>query len=212
MSKIFFIDFDGTITLKDTCAAMVEAFAKDGWEEINRLWEDKKLSTEDCANMTFHLMNAGIDDIRKLMETIEIDPYFKEFLSIIRNSGYKAYVLSDGYDFNIETVFLKYNIDVPYYSNKLLYDNGFHIECPHSNKACGNCGTCKSRLMDWLKENGDQVIYIGDGYSDTCPAEKADMVFAKGTLYKYCIDKGLNVIHYNNFKDILDSQLFLITS
>jgi len=37
---------------------------------------------------------------------------------------------------------------------------------------------------------------------------KADIVFAKDSLYKYCSDKGVKAIHYNNFKDILDSGEF----
>ena len=39
MKRVFFVDFDGTITKVDVCAAMVEAFAGDGWREINDLWE-----------------------------------------------------------------------------------------------------------------------------------------------------------------------------
>ena len=54
MQRIFFIDFDGTITKKDVCEAMVERFAADGWQEINLLWETRKISTEECANRTFH--------------------------------------------------------------------------------------------------------------------------------------------------------------
>jgi len=207
MGKVVFTDFDGTITKIDTCVAMVETFARGGWEEINKLWEDKKLSTEDCANMTFKLFNGDIKDLEKLLDTIEIDDYFKGFLSICQEKGYRVFVLSDGYDFNIETIFKKYDIKVPYYANKLLYDSEFKIECPNKNVSCKDCGTCKSNLIDRLKENGEQVIYIGDGYSDTCPASKADIVFAKGVLYKYCVDKGINVVYFDSFKDIIDSRL-----
>lgn len=33
MKRVFFVDFDGTITKVDVCAAMVEAFAGDGWRK-----------------------------------------------------------------------------------------------------------------------------------------------------------------------------------
>jgi len=203
MKKIFFIDFDGTITKVDTCAAMVEAFARDGWKEINQMWENKELSTQECANRTFELFDTTPADIKKFIDSMEIDDYFIDFLNLCRSKDYKIYILSDGYDFNIQTILDKYNIDVPYYANQLVYTSVFKIQCPHINESCGNCGTCKTSLMYKLREKGSQTIYIGDGYSDTCPALNADLVFAKGTLYKFCTEKGLNVIQYDNFNDII---------
>jgi 2,3-diketo-5-methylthio-1-phosphopentane phosphatase len=203
MKKTIFIDFDGTITKVDTCAAMVEAFAAGGWQEINEKWERKELSTQECANSTFALFQAGMEDIKKLMESMEIDDFFKEFLHLCRERGYKVYVLSDGYDYCIEAVLRKYNLKVPYYANKMVYDNGFQIECTNFNKLCGNCGTCKTILMKALKGEGSKSVYIGDGYSDTCPAVNADIVFAKGDLYNYCLEKRIKAVHYNTFADII---------
>ena len=59
--------------------------------------------------------------------------------------------------------------------------------------------------MGELKDADSQAVYIGDGYSDICPARQADMVYAKGTLYKYCIDQGLPALEYHDFGDILSS-------
>ncbi|BAF59107.1 MAG: MtnX-like HAD-IB family phosphatase [Pelotomaculum sp.] len=204
MEKVFFVDFDGTVTKKDTCVAMIEAFAGGNWREINEAWERKEISTEECANMIFRLFRAGIEDIRKLLDGIEIDGHFKDFLSFCRERGYKIYILSDGYDFCIETVFKKHGIELPYYANKMVYGNGFKIECFRPNPACGICGTCKTKLIEELKGDGSQVIYIGDGYSDTCPAMKADVVFAKGVLYRHCRENGKKAIYYNNFGDIIN--------
>ncbi|MGI6226726.1 MAG: MtnX-like HAD-IB family phosphatase [Peptococcales bacterium] len=203
MEKVIFVDFDGTITKVDTCQKMVKTFARDGWVELNKLWEEKKLSTRECANRTFQLFDANLEELEKLIETIEIDTYFPEFVSMCQAWGYPIYILSDGYDLIIERVLKKYNINIPYYANKLLYDGQFSIECPYHNSECGICGTCKSTLMEKLRKNARQIVYIGDGYSDTCPASKADIVFAKGTLYKYCQEKGIKATHFDNFGDIL---------
>lgn len=203
MGIVLFIDFDGTITKKDTCAAMVEKFAGDGWREINDRWERKEISTEQCANMTFNLFQADISDLKRLLDTMDIDEYFKEFLRICRDRGHQVYVLSDGYDFCLKTVFDKYDIKVPYYANKMVYDHGFKIECPGANHECGICGTCKTRLIEELKGEGNMVIYIGDGYSDTCPATKADVVFAKKDLYRFCRDNGISARYFDDFNDII---------
>lgn len=203
MGIVLFVDFDGTITKKDTCAAMVEAFAGDGWREINERWERKEISTEQCANMTFALFRADLKDLRRLLDTMEIDEYFKDFLGLCRERGYKVYVLSDGYDYCIEAVFDKYRIEAPYYANRMVYDGGFKIECPRTNPECGICGTCKTRLMQDLKGEGNTVIYVGDGYSDTCPATTADIVFAKKDLYRFCRDNGISARYFDDFSDII---------
>jgi 2-hydroxy-3-keto-5-methylthiopentenyl-1-phosphate phosphatase len=203
MRKVFFVDFDGTITRQDTCKAMVQAFARDGWQELNQLWERKELSTEECANRTFELFRATPSDIAKLMDSMEIDDYFIDFLDLCRSNDYQVYILSDGYDFNIQTILHKYHIDVPYYANRLVYTNGFKIECPYFNESCGKCGTCKTNLMSSLGGNECQTIYIGDGYSDTCPASHANVVFAKDELYNFCLDNQIHAIQYKNFNDII---------
>lgn len=209
MKRVVFIDFDGTITKIDTCFAMVKAFAKEGWLEINKLWEDKQLSTGDCANRLFKLLDANLSDVEKLMDTIAIDEYFKEFILMCRKKGYEIYVLSDGYDFNIKTIFKRYDIDLKYYANKLLYDedSGFSMTSPYGHPECKECGTCKTNLIKELKGESDQVIYIGDGYSDMCAAEMADIVFAKGVLYQYCKEKDVNAICFSDFKDVIMSGL-----
>jgi 2-hydroxy-3-keto-5-methylthiopentenyl-1-phosphate phosphatase len=203
MAKVFFVDFDGTITTTDTCWAMVQAYAREGWEELDQMWANKEISTEECARRTFALFDTTPGEIQKLLESMEIDPHFIDFLNWCRDKDYPVYILSDGYDFNIQTILNKYQIDIPYYANKMVYHDGFHIECPYVSPSCGDCGTCKTELMQKLRPENSQAIYIGDGYSDTCPAAHADIVFAKGTLYKYCQDNHIPARAYQNFADIL---------
>jgi 2,3-diketo-5-methylthio-1-phosphopentane phosphatase len=208
MDKVVFVDFDGTITKVDTCQAMVENFAKDGWQEIDKLWQEKKISTRDCANMTFQLFDATLEDIEKLVDSIEIDEYFPDFLAFCCLQNYSLYILSDGYDFIIEKILKKHNLSIPFFANQLIYDGHFQIECPHHNVDCGLCGTCKSGLMNKLRKENQKVIYIGDGFSDTCPASKADIIFAKGSLYKYCLANNIKAIYFDSFRDILNSKVF----
>ena len=203
MRKQFFIDFDGTVTTRDTVAAMVESFAGEGWQELNQKWENKEISTEECARRTLELFNTDLGELEKLLDTIDIDRYFPDFLSFCESQGYQVYILSDGYDFNIKHVLSRYNIDLPYYCNKLLYTDRFDIKCGNTNPDCDSCGTCKTNLMQQLKMPGYQSVYIGDGYSDTCPAEHADIVFAKSSLLRYCREHGISAIAFDNFSDII---------
>ncbi len=203
MKKDFFVDFDGTITKVDTCAAMVARFAAPGWEEINDRWQRKEISTEECANLTFKLFRATLAEIREFFRQVEIDEAFPDFVAYCRKKNYRIFVLSDGYDVSLATVLGKYGIELPFYANTLVYNGSFRISCPYLNPECGQCGTCKSLLMEKLREEGAQVVYIGDGYSDTCPAARADVVFAKGILYTYCQEKGIPALPFASFRDII---------
>jgi 2-hydroxy-3-keto-5-methylthiopentenyl-1-phosphate phosphatase len=204
VSRVYFCDFDGTITTRDTCWAMVEAFAADGWQEIDRQWQRKEISTEECANRTFRLFKADLGDLRQLLAGVQIDPHFKEFAALCRERGERIFVLSDGYDFNIKQIFRREGIDLPFFANRLLYQDGFRISCQYVNPDCGTCGTCKRSLMERLAAPGEERVYIGDGYSDTCPARYADLVFAKGTLARYCREEGIPAVSFDHFGQIIE--------
>ena len=208
MDTTYFIDLDGTITTEDTTAAMTRAFASKAdipaIMKINALWEQKKLSTRECAERIFQYFRADLDDMLGLLEGIEIDPGFLEFMDICDRENDRVYVLSDGFDLSIRTVFKKYALDVPFYSNTMLYNDGFGVECPHSNLQCGHCGVCKTSIMLLLKEPGHKSIYIGDGYSDICVAGHADMVFAKEPLYTLCRSEGIHALRFFSFREIVE--------
>lgn len=203
MQRTIFIDFDGTITKRDTCDAMVKAFAGEGWQQINELWEKREISTEECANRTFKLFRATLDDLRNLLDTIEIDDTFGIFVNFCKKEGYPVYILSDGYDFCIEYILNKHGFKLPYYSNKLVYEKEFRITCTYYNQECGLCGTCKRSLIERLTEPNSQTVYVGDGLSDTCPAGYSSLVFAKGRLLEYCRTEGIPALPIVSFADVL---------
>lgn len=130
------------------------------------------------------------------------------FLEFCSRKDYKVYIVSDGYNFNIETISKKYRLELTYYANHLVYQNGaFYMEPRYPNPSCGHCGTCKIELINCLRGEAAQVVYIGDGYSDLCAANCADQVFAKGVLFDYCREHGLPAVMFNDFSDILSSLL-----
>ncbi len=199
---MFFIDFDGTISKEDVCSNMVRKFAREGWEEINRLWEEGELSTEECANRTLELMEVEPEELEVFFKTVDIDDSFKPFVNWVENEEYPLYILSDGYDNYITEVLLQHELNLPYYANHLEYEQGWRIKCLHWDKECKKCGVCKTGLVEDLLKPGYVSIYIGDGYSDICPAEYCNFVFAKDHLARLCQEKGIPFYHYDNFTDV----------
>jgi 2,3-diketo-5-methylthio-1-phosphopentane phosphatase len=202
-SLIFFVDFDGTISKEDVCAAMVKKFAAPGWQELNQLWEAGKLSTRECAQRTLDLMHMTPIDSDAFTREQEIDPTFINFAVWAREQGHPLYILSDGYANHIGPILEKYQLQIPFYANQMHYRQGWQIETPHDNPRCGRCGVCKSKIMLDLMDPGGTNIYIGDGYSDRCPAHFANLVFAKESLAAYCAREGIAAHYYNNFQDVL---------
>jgi len=206
MSITFFIDFDGTITKKDSCIAVAKAFAKGNWENIDSRWQNKELTTKEAARETFRMFETDKEKFTQfLLDEIEIDDYFITFFKHCTKMGYKMYILSDGYDFHIKTILEKYNIDLPYYANKLMIsDNKFDLETIYSSIDCNQCGTCKTQLIKKLRPNKGLTVYIGDGYSDMCAAKNADIIFAKNALLSYCRENHIPAQEFDNFSKIND--------
>lgn len=200
---MFFIDFDGTITRQDVCCAMVAEFAREGWEKINLQWEAGNLSTEECAQLTLDLMDAEPGQLDDFFENMEIDDSFPDFVAWAEQQGYPIAILSDGYDNYIGKILNRNGLNIPYYANHLEYGQGWKIKCLHRDKDCQQCGVCKTEIMEGLIKPGYISIYIGDGYSDACPAEHADIVFAKNSLARLCAGKGIAFYNYDNFNDVL---------
>jgi len=199
---MLFIDFDGTISSEDFCAAMVRSFAREGWAELNRLWEEKLLSTEECARLTLKLMDAEPEELEAFLKTIEIEPSFLSFVEWAKKNEYPLYILSDGYDNYIKEALNKYGLDLPYYANHMEYDQGWQIQCSYLDEECKKCGVCKTGLIKDLLQSGYKSVYIGDGYSDICPAEYSDIVFAKNDLILLCKEKGIAYFSYSDFNDV----------
>jgi len=206
MKRIIIVDFDGTITKEDTCVAVANRFSTKDWRELDEEWAAGNLSTQTCSERLFELMDFNENNLRSFLETIEIDDYFPEFIKLCREKDYDIYVVSDGFDFNISTVLGKYGInDLKIYSNSFFFDDygRYNLGFPYESQSCKKCGTCKTEIYDKLRENSDEIIYIGDGYSDKCVASRADILFAKSYLAEYCDEKGIEYMEYDSFKDVI---------
>jgi 2-hydroxy-3-keto-5-methylthiopentenyl-1-phosphate phosphatase len=85
-------------------------------------------------------------------------------------------------------------------------ENGFakpSISFPYEDAECTRCACCKRNIMLTKSSDDDVIVYIGEGYSDRCPAQYADIVFAKDELQKFCQEKNISYFLYDSFDDIL---------
>ena len=206
MSICILSDFDGTITTRDGLYSFIEQYAKGDWERIEQDWVEGKISSKECLTEEFKLVpNLSEELIENFIKTISIDETFINFYQKLVEKQIGFYIVSDGIDYFINRILEKYGL----YGIKTITNHGefkgeyFEITFPNDNPVCSNnAGTCKCKVLKDLKKNYDKIVYIGDGASDFCVADKADILYAKKRLLKYCQDKGIKCISYNNFEDI----------
>ena len=197
-------DFDGTVCRVDMGNAFLERFAE-GWEEIDRSYSAGEVGSRIAYSRIAPLFRARRPQVLDFVLRCErLDPFFPEFLSFCRSRSIDLKIVSDGLDTYIEAILAKYGLDVEFYSNRLIFREGDKIEFafPLASGDCGRCGTCKRSILDRFRQDYDRIIYVGDGYSDVCPARAADQIFAKEILYEKCVGNGTPCLHYNDFGDI----------
>ncbi|MEN6466567.1 MAG: MtnX-like HAD-IB family phosphatase [Syntrophaceae bacterium] len=201
-------DFDGTISRRDVGHEVLKHFSGSRWVEIDTAYRKGEMGSMDAYTLIASFIKIDPDELRSFLDShAELDPGFKKFYEFCDAAGMDVKIVSDGLDFYIQDILSRNGLaQIDYYANSLVIgdDHSVSIGFPHSNGECRKCGTCKSNILAALKDKYSRVIYIGDGYSDVCPAKSADLVFGKKTLYLKCRENGTDCILYSAFETIHD--------
>ncbi len=201
-----FSDFDGTITTKDICNEIFKEFGN--FEPFYSKLIQGEIHLKEYWRELFKTLPKGIE-ISELenfaKNSAEIDPSFPAFVSFCRNYQIEFEILSDGFDFYIQSVLEKIGLeDILYYSNSVrIVNDTIEPVFPYASESClCNAGSCKRNIaLSRLQEN-EAMVYIGDGYSDFCVAEYSDIIFAKQILSRYCNEKRIPHYTFKNFSDV----------
>jgi 2-hydroxy-3-keto-5-methylthiopentenyl-1-phosphate phosphatase len=200
-------DFDGTVSTVDMGNEILNRFTDKGWEEIDRAYCAGEIGSRLAYTQVASLFTGSRAQMLEFVSSREkIDPHFLEFYRFCQSRGVDLKIVSDGLDFYIDAILKKNHLeDIEFFSNVTVFQHGnkLSIEFPRMNNECEKCGTCKKGVLRDYRSNYDRVIYVGNGYSDVCPAKDADLVFAKEVLYEKFREDGTACVHYENFRDIL---------
>ncbi|MEI8349655.1 MAG: MtnX-like HAD-IB family phosphatase [Candidatus Omnitrophota bacterium] len=183
-SKVFF-DFDNTITSFDVLDDIIKRFSmNEEWVVIEEKWREGKIGSRECLKGQMNLVRITKPNLLTYLSKIEVDAYFPKLLKLLKRRQVPIAIVSDSFSFIINYILDKNGIDgIDVYSNRLTFDRDkFRVMFPHANKQCFKCANCKRAHIFNHGRSEKFTIYIGDGFSDICPATHADLVFAKGNL------------------------------
>ncbi|MBM2845523.1 MAG: phosphoserine phosphatase [Bacteroidetes bacterium] len=213
MALKLFIDFDGTITRQDVGNVFFRRFGGVECDEAVREYRAGALSATGCFEREVAALGKlDVIEATRFVRGQEIDSSFKSFVEFCRNRHLEFYIVSDGLDYYIREILEAHGISgVSFFANALEIGpvdgegkSNATIRFPFRDSECTRCACCKRNVMLSLAGDDDVIGYVGEGYSDHCPVQYADLVFAKDELQKFCQRENISYYLYSSFSEIVD--------
>jgi 2-hydroxy-3-keto-5-methylthiopentenyl-1-phosphate phosphatase len=200
---VILCDFDDTAADRNVATLLFNAFPKQPltataprWRELHKQYLNAEISLAEYQENAF----AGLTATRSeqasyVQQNANLRPGFRELAGYCALKGIELAIVSHGLDYYVQALLEKEDLGhIPAFAvetgvsatGEETYTYRYaQDECPWTP------GNCKCYLLDEYKERGHQVIYVGDGLSDTCPARRADFVFARDGLLSFCQAQGI---------------------
>ena len=207
--SIFLIDFDITISKKDSTDVLLETHQTEFKKELRKRYRAGEYSIREFIKYGLGSLNITKEQyIHTLQENVPIDETFIDFVK----SGAEFKIVSAGARLNVQGTLSKYGINLPdseVISNDLKFSgtdkNQITVENPFLDKE-GYYGVDKKEAVENYKKKGYKTYFVGDGPSDYKALEVADFAFVrKGTrAVKFCEENGIDFFEFDNFNEILE--------
>jgi HAD superfamily phosphoserine phosphatase-like hydrolase len=189
------LDWDGTVTVRDTLWMLLERF---GDREIFARLEAGLGTTHshrEVMELEFATVKVPLEEaVAFLVAEVEVRPGFATLVQ-----RFRPLVLSSGFHETIEPVLAREGVDVAVVANRVdSRADGWRVVWADENP-CDECGDiCKRRALP----TGRPLVYVGDGYSDRCPVLAADRIFARGALADYLVSRGVPFEPFETLDDV----------
>lgn len=200
------VDFDGTITQRDTLHVIVEAFGTPGvWGALEPGLRAGQLTVEEVMEREFAEVRAEPAQVIDLvLREAPVRPGFAELVAWAHRAGHRVVVLSNGFRCVIDAVLGRADLaDLPVVSHDARFSaSGTQLLWSERGARCERCGRpCKRRDLR-AHARGERVVYMGDGISDRCAAPLADLIFARAGLARDLATQGVPFEHFDDFHTV----------
>jgi len=202
-----FIDFDGTVSQQDVGDELIRTFG--AFEPLHSELLAGRMNVAEYYQRAVSTFTdqATPESVEAFAGLQQLDAGAKALIAWFASVDIPCAIVSDGFDTYITPLMsqLGKGCNVPVFCNKLVWNgSAFTPLFPGATESCSCfCASCKRNAILTNIAVDDIVIYIGDGRSDACAVQHADVVFAKGTLAAYCTAQGIPYHHYRTLSDVL---------
>ncbi|KAI5295434.1 hypothetical protein KEM52_001402 [Ascosphaera acerosa] len=224
---IFFTDFDGTITQKDSNDYLTDNLGFGAEQRAAHLRDvlDGKRTFRDAFREMLESIDTPFDEcIRILQSTMSLDPYFAEFYKWSKSVGIPIVVLSSGMTSIIRALFTSFLGFEPDPDHLHIVANEV---TPREGKTQADINTAGGWTITYHDESGfghDKsreikpyaalsdaerpiLLYAGDGVSDLSAARETDLLFAKKgrDLVTFCHRERIPHTIFEDWSSILQA-------
>jgi len=193
------IDWDGTVTVSDTMDLIVREF---GDADLVDRFSDAFIDDSKPLPVTLqHVVESELATIKTpldevvdwLLENVELRPGFLELAERER-----PLLLSSNLRQLIQPLLDHFGIEADLLANELVSDGESGWRVHFDGEICPVCGErCKRPKLP-----SGEVVYVGNGYSDRCPALASARVFARCGLARYLDTIGSPYEPFGDFHQI----------
>lgn len=198
------VDYDGTIAQTDVSDAVMAVHVSGLWENEAVAYEAGLMGSRRLMKREMSMVDADPLELFATAAAQPHDPGFVAFVERARAAAIPVEVVSDGLGFFIRPALEALGVgDLPIVTARTTF-NGRQasIDFPNGNPRCLVCGTCKRDRVLAHRAAGRQVVFIGDGESDRYAAGYSDIVFAKRSLVRICLEAGWAFQRWTEFNEI----------
>ncbi|KAI1007866.1 hypothetical protein K3495_g360 [Podosphaera aphanis] len=225
---IFFTDFDGTITLRDSNDFLTDnlGYGQKLRRQANMDILDGKVSFREAFQGMINSVKTPFDTcINLLLENVQLDPYFKEFHTFCTKENIPIVVLSGGMKPIIQAL-LKHLVgdtsnNIQIVSNDVAPRDGKNINQEggwqpvfHDDSHFGHDKSLEIKPYASLPDGQRPILfYAGDGVSDLSAAKETDLLFAKKghDLVTYCVREKVPFTEFEDWSTILSTVKSIVT-
>jgi 2-hydroxy-3-keto-5-methylthiopentenyl-1-phosphate phosphatase len=201
------VDFDGTITQEDVLDEIARTFGDDEvYREVDEALDRNGITLHEVLRREFEPVRASLGEVIEWVHAnASIRQGFRELVELARERGWRVVVVSSGFRQLIEPMLERAGIEgLELVSNEVDPDpEGWRITFFDESR-CEICGEACKRTTVRSVVDGGEVVYVGDGYSDRCAAEDADLVFARRGLAAYLTERGVPFEPFEDFFPIAE--------
>jgi 2-hydroxy-3-keto-5-methylthiopentenyl-1-phosphate phosphatase len=202
------VDFDGTITVRDTLHVIVERYGTPGvWERIEPRLRAGEITLEEAMEEEFAGVSASLADVCDLvLREAPVREGFAELVDWAAAEGHALVVVSAGFRSVIDAVLGAAGlVGLDVRANDAVFAaGGTTLVWAERGERCGRCARhCKRHDIRLRMAGGRSLVYVGDGLSDSCAARMGELVFARAGLAADLAADGVPHVRFEDFHDVL---------